>query len=174
MNNRHIGELVLNQEQINSGVKDVARQLNEKFQGDSVVVITVVPGGILFTADLVRELLFDISMDYISCPHIPGEQNNNSTIVYQQHIDIKGKHVIVIDDAIESGGTMKRLAAYLGEGFAIKSLSIATLFVKPNRVNIPFEQHFAYEMENDDLLVGYGLPWNNQLRNIPYLSKLIK
>lgn len=174
MNNKHIGKLVLNEEQIKSGVKNVARQLNEKFQGESVVVITVVPGGILFTADLVRELMFDISMDYISCPHIPGERNNNSTIVYHQNIDIKGKHVIVVDDAIESGGTMKRLAAYLSEGFTIKSLSIATLFVKPGRINIPFAQNFAYEMENDDLLVGYGLPWNNQLRNIPYLSKLVK
>ena len=174
MNNRHIGEVVLNTEQIKSGVKEVARQLNEKYQGDRVVIITVVPGGILFTADLVRELLFDISMDYISCPHIPGDRNNNSTVVYHQNIDIKGKHVIVIDDAIESGGTMKRLAAYLYEDFSIKSLAIATLFVKPGRVGIPFEQHFAYEMENDDLLIGYGLPWNDQLRNIPYLSKLVK
>ena len=174
MSNRHIGEMVLNKEQINSGVKEVARQLNEKYQDDSVVIITVVPGGILFTADLVRELLFDISMDYISCPHMPGDRNNNATIVYHQNIDIKGKHVIVIDDAIESGGTMKRLAAYLYKDFSINSLTIATLFVKPGRVDIPFEQHFAYEMENDDLLVGYGLPWNDQLRNIPYLSKLVK
>ena len=59
------------------------------------------------------------------------------------------------------------------DNFAIKSLTIATLFVKPNRIVIPFEQHFAYEMKNDDLLVGYGLPWNHQLRNIPYISTLI-
>jgi hypoxanthine phosphoribosyltransferase len=174
MDNKHIGQQVLNEEQIKSGVQIVARLLNEKFQGESVVIITVVPGGILFTADLVRELKFDISMDYISCPHIPGSRNNDSTIVYHQNIGIEGKHVIVIDDAIESGGTMKRIAVFLDEGFDIKSLSIATLFVKPNRVNIPYTQYCAYEMQNDDLLVGYGLPWNNLLRNIPYVSKLVK
>ena len=173
MHNKHIGKRVLSEEQIKAGVKEVARQLNEKYQDESAVVITVVPGGILFTADLVRQLCFDISMDYISCPHIPGDRNNNSTIVYHRNIDITGQHVIVVDDAIESGGTMKRLAAYLAENFALKSLAIATLFVKPGRVDIPVEQHFAYQMENDDLLVGYGLPWNNQLRNIPYISKVV-
>jgi len=174
MNQQHLGEQVLSREQIKSGVADVARQLNEKFQGESAIVITVVPGGILFTADLVRALNFPIGMDTISCPHTPGERNNSSTIAYHQNIDISGQHIIVIDDAIESGGTMKRLAAYLNDNFAIKSLTIATLFVKPGRVSIPFSQCFAYEMESDDLLVGYGLPWNNQLRNIPYISKLIK
>lgn len=174
MKSKHIGELVLSEEQIKNGVKNVAQQLNKKFNGESAVIITVVPGGMLFTADLVRELQFDLSMDTISCPHTPGVSNNDSTIVYHQNIEIKGKHIIVIDDAIESGGTMKRLVAYLAEEFAIKSLSIATLLVKPGRVDIPFEQHFAYQMESDDLLIGYGLPWDNLLRNTPYISKLIK
>ncbi|MEH6453837.1 MAG: phosphoribosyltransferase family protein [Psychromonas sp.] len=174
MNTQHIGDLVLSQQQIQQGVEKVAKTLNEKYQGEEVVVITIVPGGILFTADLIRQLTFDNNMDYISCPHTPGDSQNNSSIIFHQNIDIKGKHVILIDDAIESGGTMKRLAAFIADYFAIKSLSIATLFVKPNRVDIPFTQHFAYEMDNDDLLVGYGLPWQNRLRNVPYISKLIK
>ncbi|MCF2946532.1 hypoxanthine phosphoribosyltransferase [Paraglaciecola aquimarina] len=128
----------------------------------------------MFTADLVRELNFNISMDTISCPHTPGDNQNNSTIVYHENVPLKNQHVIVIDDAIESGGTMKRLTAYLADNFEIKSLSIATLFVKPSRVDIPFKQYYALEMPNDDLLVGYGLPWNNQLRNVPYISKVVK
>jgi len=66
MNIKHIGELVLSRKQIQDGVQAVANQLNEKYKGENVVVITVVPGGILFTADLVRELTFEMSMDYIS------------------------------------------------------------------------------------------------------------
>ena len=69
---------------------------------------------------------------------------------------------------------MKRLIQYLSDNHGLKSLSIATLFVKPSRVNIPVPQYFAYEMSNDDLLVGYGLPWQDKLRNIPYVSKLVK
>jgi len=128
----------------------------------------------LFTADLIRELTFDICMDYISCPHTPGDSNNTSKIVYYQNVSIEGKNVIVIDDAIESGGTMRRLIKNISENYNVKSLCIATLFVKPSRVDIPVPQYFAYEMINDDLLVGYGLPWKNKLRNIPYISKLIK
>lgn len=169
--NSYVGEVVLNEVQIQEGVKRVAQQLNQQF--DDAVVITVVAGGILFTADLVRQLSFDISMDYISCPHTPGDRNDNSEIVYHQSINITGRNVILVDDAIESGGTMKRLTEHLSNKFDIKSLSIATLFVKPSRVDIPVPQYFAYEMDNDELLVGYGLPWKDRSRNLPFISKVI-
>ena len=65
-----IGEIVLSADQIRDGIARVAADLNGDFR--SSVVITVVPGGILVTADLVRQLTFDIEMDYISCPHTPA------------------------------------------------------------------------------------------------------
>ncbi|ROV58884.1 hypoxanthine phosphoribosyltransferase [Vibrio ponticus] len=173
MSKQYIGDLVLSQEQIKLGVSQVAQQLNQRFAEQDAVIISVVPGGILFTADIVRELTFDISMDYISCPHTPGDRNNSSEIVFHQNIPLTGRNVILVDDAIESGGTMKRIAQFLQQEFVLNSLSIATLFVKPGHVDIPVTQHHAYVMENDDLLVGYGLPWQDQLRNIPYVSKLV-
>lgn len=172
MKTKHLGELVLSQQKIQDGIKIVADKLNKQFQ--EAVVISVVPGGILFTADLVRQLEFTLCMDYISCPHTPGNRENSSEIVYHENICLQDKDVIVIDDAIESGGTMKRLIEYLATNFRVKSLSIATLLVKPGRVDIPVPQYFAYQMENDDLLVGYGLPWQDKLRNVPYVSKLVK
>ena len=170
--NHHIGEVILDEESIAVGVSRVAEQLNNDYT--DAVVITVVPGGILYTVDLTRKLKFDVSMDYISCPHTPGERNNNSTIVYHQNIEIENRHVILIDDAIESGGTMKRLIKYILDNFNPASLSVAVLFVKPGRVNIPVKQYFAYEMESDDLLIGYGMPWDNKYRNRPNITKLMK
>ncbi|WP_067515746.1 phosphoribosyltransferase [Endozoicomonas ascidiicola] len=172
MNKNCFGDLVLSEAQIAQGAGVVADQLNGRFAGEDVVVITVVPGGILFTADLVRHLTLDIKMDYISCPHTPGDRNNTSSIVYHQNIPVAGKHVVLVDDAIESGGTMKRIVQYMVNEFDAASVSIATLFVKLGRVDIPVTQHFAYEMENDDLLIGYGLPWQDKYRNVPYVSKL--
>ncbi|MDE1516066.1 phosphoribosyltransferase family protein [Vibrio sp. dsl-7] len=171
MKSSHIGELVLNEQQILNGVEIVAGKLNSQFS--EAVIITVVPGGILFTADLVRKLKFDIKMDYISCPHTPGDRNNQSMIVFHENISLDYKDVIVVDDAIESGGTMKKLIAYIQDNYQVRSLSVATLLVKPSRVEIPVPQFYAYEMPNDDLLVGYGLPWKDQLRNVPYISKLV-
>ena len=137
-----------------------------------VVVISVVPGGILFTADLVRKLNFDMSMDYVSCLHTPGDRNNASPIIYHQNIEIENKHVILVDDAVESGGTMRRLVAFFQSEYEALSISIATLFVKPNRVDIDVPQYYAYEMENDDMLVGYGLPWQGKYRNLPSIAKI--
>ncbi len=170
MKNEHVGDIILDEKAIAQGVAKVAAQLNQDF--DEAVIITVVPGGILYTADLTRQLTFEIAMDYISCPHTPGDRNNNSTIVFHHNIDIRDKHVILIDDAIESGGTMKRLVAYLQENFAPKSISVAILFVKPGRVDIPVKQYYACEMVNDELLIGYGMPWENKYRNLPFVAKL--
>ncbi|WP_324031974.1 phosphoribosyltransferase [Aeromonas caviae] len=169
MRNPVFGDVVLKTEDIALGVEVIAKRLNERFT--EAVVITVVPGGMLFTADVVRALRFDIAMDYISCPHTPGERHNASPIVFHDNVGIQGRDVILMDDAIESGGTMRRLVAHL-QAFAPRSLSIATLFVKPGRVAIPAEQFYAYEMTSDDLLVGYGLPWEHKYRNIPYVSRL--
>lgn len=172
MKNKHIGELVLSEAQIRSGVQRVAQKIDERF--DDVIIVSVVPGGIMFTADLVRRLNLNVKMDYISCPHSPGDRNNQSQIVFHENITLAGQDVILVDDAIESGGTMKRLVEFILENYQVKSLSIATLFVKPNRVKITAPQYYAYEMDSDDLLVGYGLPWKDSLRNVPYISKLIK
>ncbi|MGY3943511.1 phosphoribosyltransferase [Aeromonas tecta] len=170
MRNPIFGEVVLHKQDIELGVEVIAKRLNERFK--EAVVITVVPGGMLFTADLVRRLEFDIVMDYISCPHTPGERHNDSSIVFHDNIGIQGRDVILMDDAIESGGTMKRIVAHLHSAYSPASLSIATLFVKPGRVDIPAEQFYAYEMATDELLVGYGLPWEHKYRNIPYIARL--
>ena len=75
---------MLSERQIQDGVEIVARMINAEF--DDAVIVVVVPGGILFAADLVRKLSFDIKMDYISCPHTPGDQNNQSAIVFHENI----------------------------------------------------------------------------------------
>lgn len=167
--NQFIGETVLSTDQVRDGIGRVADRLNADFS--SAVVITVVPGGILATADLVRRLTFDIEMDYISCPHTPGDRTNASPIVYHQIIPITGRDVIVVDDAIESGGTMSRLVDHL-QAYQPASVAVATLFVKPGRVHIPVRQYFGYQMDSDEQLVGYGLPWHDQHRNLPYVAKL--
>lgn len=167
--NRFIGATVLSADQIREGIGRVADRINRDFT--SAVVITVVPGGILTTADLVRQLTFDIEMDYISCPHTPGERNNASPIVYHQNIPIAGRDVIIVDDAIESGGTMKRLVAHL-EAYQPASLAVATLFVKPGRVHIPVREYYGYDLDTDEMLAGFGLPWQDQLRNLPYVARL--
>lgn len=172
MNGSHTGKIILDESTIAKGVNLVADRLNADFS--DAVIITVVPGGIFFTADLTRKLNFDVEMDYISCPHTPGERNNVSEIVFHNNIGIEGRHVIVIDDAIESGGTMRRLVEHLNEKYHPQSVSVAVLFVKPGRVAIPARCYYAYEMENDDLLIGYGMPWQNKFRNLPCVSTLIK
>lgn len=170
MEQNHIGETLLSESEIKNGVALVARSINKDYR--SVVAVCVTPGGIIFTADLVRQLTIEVKMDYISCPHTPGDSVNQSEIVYHENVALTGQDVILIDDAIESGGTMKRLIEFISSGCNVKSLSIATLFVKKNRRDLAVNQYYAFELDIDQVLVGYGLPWQDSLRNLPYVAKL--
>lgn len=163
------GRVILDPQAVASGVAKVASELNSRFS--DAVVISVVPGGILFTADLVRALTFGVRMDIISCPHTPGARHNDSPILYPATVNIAGVDVIVTDDAVESGGTMRRILEHL-RGFGPRSLSVATLLVKPGRVDLGVDQHYGHELATDDLIVGYGLPWQDRLRNLPYVATL--
>ncbi|WP_354623416.1 hypothetical protein [Psychromonas sp. MME2] len=89
MDSKNIGEMVLSTETIVQGVNIVAEKLNSQFKGQTAVIISIVPGGIIFTADLVRQLQFELKMDYISCIHTPGDRNNSSDIIYFENVTIK-------------------------------------------------------------------------------------
>ena len=170
MINRKDDDVVIDEPTIAEGVSLVAGMLNQTYK--DALIISVVPGGIFFTADLTRQLNFPIEMDYISCPHTPGEKNNTSEIVFHNNVGVEGRNIIIIDDAIESGGTMKRIVQYLSDEYNPLSISVATLFVKPGRVSIPVKCYYAIEMDNDDFLMGYGLPWEHKSRNLPFVCKV--
>lgn len=166
-----VGPIVLTPEQIAAGIDDVAARINARLGGrhDPIVAITVVPGGILMTADLVRRLTGDVAMDWISCPHTPGQRSNASPIDYHQQVPIAGRDVLVIDDAVESGGTMRRLVEHL-RGFGPASLTVATLFVKPGRVDVGAPVVTGFELDSDEIVVGFGLPWEGKYRNLPHVA----
>lgn len=167
------GTTALTSEQISAGLDDVASRVNTdgSDRGEPLVVITAVPGGLLVAADLVRRLTGDIGMDWISCPHTPGQRSNASPIEYHQQVPIAGRDVLVIDDAVESGGTMKRLVAHL-RGFGPASIRVATLFVRPGRVDVGAPVLTGFELDSDELVVGFGLPWEGKYRNLPYVARL--
>ena len=170
MTKNAIGACVLSSEQIGEGVKHVAAKLNDQFE--RAVVIVVVPGGIFFSADLLRQLNFDVLMETISCPHTPGERNNASPIVFHPNVPLAREDIILVDDAIESGGTMRRLVAHIRSHHEVNSISVATLFVKPGRVDVGAQEYYGRAMQSDELLVGYGLPWAHKSRNLPYIARL--
>ena len=170
MTKNAIGACVLSADQISEAVKHVAAHLNGQFE--RAVVIVVVPGGIFFGADLLRQLNFDVLMETISCPHTPGERNNASPIVFHPNVPLAGEDIILVDDAIESGGTMKRLVAHIRSLYAVNSISVATLFVKPGRVDVGAQEYYGLAMQSDELLVGYGLPWAHKSRNLPYIARI--
>lgn len=167
-----IGECVLNEAQIARNVALVAEQLNCAFAGKTVVVLSVVPGGIFFSADLLRQCRFDLSLDYIACAHRPGARVNHSPVIYSNNIDINGKTVLLVDDAVESGATMQQIIGYLSRHFSPVSVSVAVLLVKPGRLSLNLPLYYAVETENNDLLAGYGMPWQERYRHLPFIAKV--
>ncbi len=172
MTTHNIGDLVLSPIQIQRGVEKVAYLINKQFKGDPVTAIAVMPSGLFFAADLLRKLKSNVSMDYISIPKNINTANEAEHIAFHNNIDIDHQHVILIDDALEQSDTFERIIGFFNKNYALRSLSIASLFIKPQHCKISVPLYYAYTVTEEELLVGYGLPGHNTMSNIPFISKV--
>jgi hypoxanthine phosphoribosyltransferase len=146
--------------------KDIARD----YRGQPLVVIGVLKGSFIFLADLVRAIDAPISVDFIG---ISSYQGTKSTGVVQITSDltrpIEGKHVLLVEDIVDTGLTMR----YLLDNLATRrplSVKIAALLEKPARAQVKIPIDYRGFVIGDEFVVGYGLDWDGKLRNLPYVG----
>lgn len=168
-----IKSVLYSEEEIINKTKQLADVLNEKYAGKEVVLVTVMSGGLPFTNLLMKYLTFDCYMDFISSSSYHRNKKISSPkIKYDAKIPLNGKHVIIIDDVIDSGETIIKVSKVL-EAHGAESISTAALIVKPKRKEVNIDEYYCWEYEGNGFLVGFGLDWEEKYRNIPYVG-LIK
>lgn len=150
--------------------KKLARRLNTIFKEKEVVLITIMTGGLPFTNELMKHLKFDIYMDFASSSsyHL-NKRVKEPKLRYEAKIPLTGKDIIIVDEIIDTGKTVEKLARIL-QGYQPASISVAALVVKPNRKNTQFAEYYCFEHKTDDFLVGFGLDWDEKYRNLPYIA----
>ena len=154
-------------------VRELGKEITDKHRGHDLVLITVLKGSFVFAADLARAIDLPLSVDFFGCRSY-GDGTESSGIVQITHDltkPIEGKHVIVVEDIVDTGLTM----TYLLDNFGTRkpaSLELCSLLHKPARTRVPVKIDYLGFTIEDVFVIGYGLDYGEKYRNVPYLGVL--
>lgn len=165
--------VLITREEIARRVHELAARLNEDYKGEDVVMVCVLKGSVNFYADLVKELDFNAIYDFMVVSSYGAGVESTGFINIKKDLseDIENKHVIIVEDIIDSGNTLFYLRTLLNERNA-KSVKIATLLDKPERREKPIEPDYVGFVIPNKFVVGYGLDYDEKYRNLPEVCVL--
>jgi len=174
MNNNICKEILVSEEEINERVKKIAEQINECYAGEEVVFISILKGSFMFTSDLMKHITIDCNIDFMQVSTYGNSSTTSGNFVIKKDvtIDVTGKNVIILEDILDTGYTMKNLIEYFKIKH-VKTLRIATMIDKPKRRREDVvADYVGYTMSDDSFIVGYGLDYAQKYRNLPYIGIL--
>ena len=173
--NKDLESLVLSEEQIAEKVKCAAAWLDEKFKDAATppLAICVLKGSVFFFCDLVRAMRTPVHLDFMTVSSYgnSAESSGAPEIVTDLSASVKDRDVILVEDIVDSGHTLARMKDLIS-GRGAKSLTVVALFDKPARRKIPIEADYSCFGIGDEFIVGYGLDYAQQYRNLPYVGIL--
>ncbi|MGB5415275.1 MAG: hypoxanthine phosphoribosyltransferase [Polyangiales bacterium] len=152
-------------------VAELGRAITEDYGGQDLVVVPVLKGSYMFAADLVRHIELDVAIDFLGVRSYGNQQESSGVVQITTDLShsIEGKHVILVEDIVDTGLTV----AYLHQNLATRqpaSLKVASLLHKPSRTRVPVEIDYLGFTVDDVFIVGYGLDFAQKYRNLPYLA----
>lgn len=174
INSQVCEKIIISENDIDLTVSRIADEINRDFEGEEVVFVTILNGAFMFASDLMKKITLDCYIDFMQCSTYGDKTVSSGNFVVKKDIsmDITGKNVIIIEDILDSGYTMKNLIQYLKIKNA-KTIKIATFIDKPARRSENVEADYCgVVMEDDYFIVGYGLDYAQKYRNLPYIGVL--
>ena len=162
---RAIERILISEEEIERHVAEIGRRISEDFAGKDPIFVGVLKGCFIFMADLMRHVTVDCSMDFMAVSSYRGTTSTGAVKINKDlNEDIEGRHLILVEDILDSGITLNYLKNYL-MGRRPASISIATLMDKPSRRKADvFADYSCFEIP-DAFVVGYGLDYDGLGRN---------
>ncbi|MEQ8272744.1 MAG: hypoxanthine phosphoribosyltransferase [Deltaproteobacteria bacterium] len=166
-------EVILTAEQIQGAVDKMGREITEAYPDGDLTVVGVLKGSFVFMADLVRAIDRPLSCDFLGLSSYGSATETSGVVAITKDLGdaIEGRHVLVVEDIIDTGLTMQ----YLLENLATRkpaSVRIASLLSKPARRQIDIDAHYLGFTIEDRFVVGYGLDYDGLYRNLPYIGAL--
>ncbi len=163
-------KVLIDEETLQKRIREMAEQIKKEYEGKVLTFICILKGSIFFTADLAKRIDGDVRIDFVRVSSYDGE---NSTGEIKMKLDLKdsiqGKDVIIIEDIIDTGRTLKYLKEYL----KIKqpnSLKVCTLLDKKERRVCDMEADYVGFTIPDKFVIGYGMDYDEKYRNLPFIG----
>jgi hypoxanthine phosphoribosyltransferase len=160
---------VINKHDIRRQILSIAETISTDYQGRELVLIGVLKGAFLFLADLARELKLEkVKIDFLQASSYGADTVSSESIVLKKDIDvdIRGKDVLVVEDIVDTGLTLAYLIRHL-EGFSPRSIKVCAMIDKRERRKAAIRVDYACTILDKGFLVGYGLDYAEDYRNLP-------
>ncbi len=174
MRDEYTFEVLLSKEQLAEKVKELGAQITRDYADKDTVFVGILKGCFVFMADLVRAVdlnRMQVNFMMVSSYGSGTRSSGNITIKKDLDIDLRGKHVLIVEDIIDSGNTLTYLKQYLANRQA-ESVKICTILDKPSRRETPLVPDYCGFEIPDAFVVGYGLDYDEQFRELPDLCVL--
>lgn len=171
MKTEGLGKIYFTAEQIQQRIAEISHRINQDYAGKELVIVSVLKGSLYFVADLTRHLTMPLLIDFLSIGIFP-ESSGKPGIKIRKNLDIdlKDRHVLLLEDVIGTGLTLGYICQYLEE-FQPASLKICTLLDNPAERLITIKIDYLCFTMPDVFLVGYGLDFQEKYRNLPYIAE---
>jgi hypoxanthine phosphoribosyltransferase len=168
-----IREILISEEQIQTRVKELSTQISTDYAGKNPILIGVLKGVLFFMADLLRDVTLSAEVDFLAVSSYSAEARNKGVVrlIKDLEIPIYGRHVLFVEDVIDTGLTLNYLLRNLRERQPA-SLEVCVLFNKPAHrfISIPLK-YKGFDLP-DRFVVGYGLDHQERYRNLPFIGLL--
>ena len=171
--NNDVEKVLYTQDQVNQRLDELANTLTEKYQGEFPVLVSVMTGAMIFTSEMMKRLNFKLNVDYVDVSSYEESSESTGKVKLIQDLshDIKDRPVLIMEDIIDTGHTLKYLADLFADRGA-KSIEICSLLDKPERRETPVKIDYLGFTVPNEFIVGYGLDYNGLYRNLPYVGVL--
>lgn len=164
-------EVMIPEEEVNAKIRELAEQISHDYAGKTVHLITILKGGVFFAAELAKRLTVPVTIDFMSVSSYGSGTISSGVVRMVKDLDepIEDLDVLVVEDVIDSGRTLKYLLDNLGTRKPA-SLRLCTLLDKPTRRVTDIKVDYTGFRIPDDFVVGYGLDFDQKYRNLPYIG----
>ena len=172
---KDIARVLLSEEQLRTRVRELGAQLSEDYRDKDPVMVCILKGAVVFYTDLLRAMDISCSMDFMAVSSYGNRTKASGEVEIRKDLSssIEGRHVVIVEDIVDSGYTLTYLSRMLRSRGA-KSLKLCTLLDKPSRrapgITLKAD-YFGFEIGNG-FVVGYGLDYAERYRNLPYIGIL--
>ncbi|MBN2747612.1 MAG: hypoxanthine phosphoribosyltransferase [Bacteroidales bacterium] len=166
--------IFITNKEIDASIEKMAQQINQDYKGKKPIFLVILNGAFMFAADLFKKLTIDCEISFVKLSSYHGTTTTGRVkSLIGLNESIAGRHIIVVEDIIDSGITMEHLLEELNSKYPT-DIRIATLLFKPKAFQKDFAiEYIGIEIPND-FIVGYGLDYDGFARNLPDIYKLVK
>lgn len=163
--------VLLTEEEVDKKIQEIGEQISKDYAGEQVHLVCVLRGGAFFMCELAKRITIPVSLDFMSVSSYGGDTKSSGVVKIVKDLDdsLAGKHVIVVEDIVDSGRTLSYLLEMLNDR-GPKSMKLCTLLDKPDRRVVDVKVDYTGFQIPDEFVVGYGLDYDQKYRNLPYIG----